>query len=503
MDLKKTRKGLLSAVMAALLVLVMGATTAFAAGTGAITITNAAKGQSYSLYKIFDATVTADNTLAYRVKAGEVKTAAEAADSPFTVSKESDVDGWFNVTPKGATPEKVTAWVKKHFVKGDVVSGITKIDTKTASGRTVEFAGLDFGYYYVTTSNGSAVNLNNAGSQKVEIKDKNTNKPVVPEEGGKDNLKTIVQAHGNDITGHQSNGSAAIGDTVKFKIAFGTTNFEGDKVVTAYTVTDTPKGLKIKQDSVVVKVAGKKINTPGDYTISFDEAGKMTIVIKWANGEGDTAEPIYNQGDKVEITYEAVVTAEKGTNSANVKTNNTTDGGVTDPDNTVETCSLHLIKIDEAKVMLNGAQFKLYKTNADSKTAVKFVKAGDVYTVANDEQIASGKNITDVIDAGKVEVKGLANDYTYYLEEIKAPNGYNKIEGLIEVNMKNGLADSQIVMKDKTHYTSGGLSIENRKGGQMPETGGMGTTILYIAGAALIVCAGVALVARRRASINE
>ena len=68
--MKHARK--LASLLLALVMVFALATTAFAqdvtvtGGTGSITISNAAKGETYTIYKLFDATVSADgSSIAY------------------------------------------------------------------------------------------------------------------------------------------------------------------------------------------------------------------------------------------------------------------------------------------------------------------------------------------------------------------------------------------------------------------------------------------------------
>ena len=42
------------------------------------------------------------------------------------------------------------------------------------------------------------------------------------------------------------------------------------------------------------------------------------------------------------------------------------------------------------------------------------------------------------------------------------------------------------------------ITVENNGGSTLPETGGIGTTIFYVAGALLVLCAGVLLFVRLR-----
>ena len=47
------------------------------------------------------------------------------------------------------------------------------------------------------------------------------------------------------------------------------------------------------------------------------------------------------------------------------------------------------------------------------------------------------------------------------------------------------------------------ITVVNEAGSQLPTTGGMGTTVLYIAGAALVLGAGITLVVRRRMNSDQ
>ena len=111
-------------------------------------------------------------------------------------------------------------------------------------------------------------------------------------------------------------------------------------------------------------------------------------------------------------------------------------------------------------------------------------------------------------DDGVVRFVGLGAG-TYTITETKTPSGYNTLapvtvdiaftanptgEGAVHWSKTSG---------DATYNPATGvfeMTIENQKGSELPETGGMGTTMLYLVGAALVICAGVLLVTRRRMS---
>ena len=118
---------------------------------------------------------------------------------------------------------------------------------------------------------------------------------------------------------------------------------------------------------------------------------------------------------------------------------------------------------------------------------------------------------------GLFGVSGL-DDGTYYLMEIKAPNGYNLLEDEVKLDITattyNGqewtgvAADAlnvlQVAVDDgeaENGNTDTGVvnvTVKNNQGATLPETGGMGTTLFYIIGGLLVVGAGILLVVRIR-----
>ena len=110
---------------------------------------------------------------------------------------------------------------------------------------------------------------------------------------------------------------------------------------------------------------------------------------------------------------------------------------------------------------------------------------------------------TIVVKDGQAVVEGLDSDSAtkYYLEETKAPAGYNKLDGRFEITMDSGNLVAQISHDrqagDNT-WTSGGVHVVNKTGSELPSTGGMGTTVLYVAGGVLVAGAAVAFAAKKR-----
>ena len=129
----------------------------------------------------------------------------------------------------------------------------------------------------------------------------------------------------------------------------------------------------------------------------------------------------------------------------------------------------------------------------------------------------NGLILTSAAD-GTFKIAGL-DDGTYYLREIQAPNGYNLLEEDVKLVISATTANGQdwnsgiaadalkglTITVDNGAAQNGDLdtgivnvTVENKQGATLPETGGMGTTLFYIIGGLLVVGAGILLVVRIR-----
>lgn len=135
-----------------------------AGGTGTITVRNASQSQKYTIYKLFDATVTEDGSgISYKVPTGKIL----PADNPYFA-----VDSKGNITAKeGATvsSEAFAAWAKNFG---------TEVTSATANDNSLVFTHLTFGYYFVTSSLGAVLTVDSTTPNATVI-DKNTTNPII------------------------------------------------------------------------------------------------------------------------------------------------------------------------------------------------------------------------------------------------------------------------------------------------------------------------------------
>lgn len=439
-------------------------------GQGSITISNASQGDTYKIFKLFDATVTADGTgISYKLPAGKT------VDN-FGGSQWFDIDSKGNITAKSGadlTSEAFRTWALQH---GEEVA------SAVAEDNTLTFSAVPYGYYFIQSTLGTIISVDSTQPNATVI-DKNTTNPTIPDPNAGGGKKILNGASTAEQT------TAKIGDTINFQIKFNATNYvtkdRQTKQIVSYTIEDTPTALSINQDTVQVKVGGADITAKVSKT--FESSGKMKLVLTWVEANNKT---IYKSPSEVVVTYSAVVTKDakegQATNAATIGYN-TSDAPTetptpVDPNKPTETTKVTthrftLKKTNDANETLTGAEFKLYDA-ANNGTEIKVVKDGDQYRVAQaDEQGV-------VIEAGEVVIKGLKHSTTYYLEEIKAPNGYNVLTSRQAIEVK----------EDNTAKAN----VVNKKGAVLPNTGAIGTTLFYLLGSVLLLVALVYTISKRR-----
>ena len=162
---------------------------------------------------------------------------------------------------------------------------------------------------------------------------------------------------------------------------------------------------------------------------------------------------------------------------------------------------------------LKDAVFVLYKSDG---TGNKYYKWDEVnkkvtWVAEAEKETAATQKATN--EYGKATFEGLKAG-TYYLEEITAPKGYNKLKDPVEVKIEptydtNGTLDTSAGTCKLTQDAANGnhyyqvQSIANKAGAVLPSTGGIGTTIFYVLGSILVLGAAVLLIVKKRMKDQE
>lgn len=479
-----------------------------------ITVTNPAPDASYSAYKIFDAVKVGDGEDIYRYTIDEgsewfgilgIKaddgTVASTIEGMTIHKAESDASTTHVVTFDGDSEKYIADLVAKIR---DNLEGKTANATLTNNGNVASAEVTDAGYYFVNTSTGALCNLFTA-TEDVQIIDKNKH----------------MFDKALDYTEEEMHRDFAIGDNVKFRIDSNVPSTLGYTKYT-YVIGDTmPEQLKLKTDSVRIAVGDVELATD-KYTIDAKETGfEITFDMLALNGDNDA-----NAMKPIAVTYTAVVkdNAKFGVYENNAKLiHGPYEKG--DPklkeEHDKENIFNHQIIINKVdggaaeKAPLSGADFVLCKEEGDKVFFYKMTAPAaegedpkiewvEAAGIADVRAAVQNKTVADMADAGTI-TKATTNDAgvadfsglrcgTYFLIETKAPAKYNPLLEPVKV----ALTATEEGISAGTNVYQVESEVENIKGSVLPATGGMGTTLFYLGGCALVVGAFGALAAKRR-----
>lgn len=351
--------------------------------------------------------------------------------------------------------------------------------------------------------------------------------------------------------------TVAVGDTVTFTVTTVIPGFSDNYTAPVFKVTDTlsaglelvtdsekldaPTGANVDYDVTENGTSGFTLAFSADYLKTVKTATAVTITYQ-AKVTSAAATSVNQETNTVTVNYSNSPSDTEGHGVLKDKTNHYTfdiNGDLFGGTN-YETTEVVKVGVDKdgneiTKTVqvdngnsygaLQGAEFKLYKDEACKQEYSNTLFTNPITTDAK----------------GKLKIKGL-DAGTYYLKETKAPDGYiadtavhtieikttitekevtEKVDG-VDVTYKTNSLDSYSIKidgietanytmtnnltQDITSVTQGDTvvgtddhsgKIKNTQGVELPSTGGIGTTIFYIAGSALVLVAGAALFARR------
>lgn len=476
----------------------------------------------------------------------------------------------------------------------------TSVASAVASGETVEFKDIPYGYYVIESSLGATVTIT-SNAPDVQVIDKN-------QTPGMNFQKKVWDAKANNGAGAWADSNTAnIGDLVKYQVSFKATNYAGSDQVKYYSIHDT-KGDALWVEfgnetnatyDISVSVGGVKLDrgyylpvgdvAPTDSTkweweylgnwgttakernnaqwyLEHRGLDEFYIRIPWLEGhsvtgsqtdvynfEFTTSKSLYDSPVEVVVEYWASVepNADIGGgsntnlyNSASVKWTCFKDSGTTLTDTVyTEVFGIGLLKTDSANGdALAGAEFKLFLDSACTQPL--YVIPTDIEGVyVKDDLDAPGKIITGEgkqtsreiyaakLDAylngatqknlvvspvnGKIVILGLDKG-TYYLQETKAPSGYNSLHTAVSIEAGVGTTEfyvyansegavANVQAEDITYaenvYLITKTVVENSQGKELPSTGGEGTFWLITIGTLMAIGFAVFLITHKKMSI--
>lgn len=471
------------------------------ATTHTITIANSNDGHTYEAYQIF----TGDFTVVEGAKKlSNLKWGANAKDRNAGDEVGDNIYG----DNHAITADEIIALV--DFGK-DPVARSTFGDGKYT------ISGLPSGYYLIKDKDDS---LNGTGetytSYILEIVEDSTVTPKssVPQSEKKIEDKNDSLARTSEW---QDSADYDIGDTINYRLvanlAANVETYKDDYYLVFHD--EMSDGLTYVSGSAVLYIDGSPIAVE-QYDTKWENQ-KLTITLTDAKDLGAKNNSVVTVLYSATLNENAVIGAAGNpntmyleyANNPNWEGEGTPDTGKT-PDDTVIafTYKLSVDKVHKTGVSddgtdileaLEGAGFTLYKKDG---TTAAYLPVGEELT---------GDAMTNFTWTG-------LDDGDYKLEETTTPAGYNTIDPIFfTVTAEHDvLADDPKLTKLSGDATSGEIvfsinvdegtlsnQIVNQQGVQLPETGGVGTTMIYVVGGIMVLAAVILLVTKKRMASAE
>lgn len=486
----------LMGLMLTLLMIISTVKPTFAQGTNSLTIENTGKTPHYfELYQIFTGEVSQEEG---KMKLSNIQWGDGVKDPVGVASEKAEA------LKSEADAEKFAKEISLKLQNPNTSSEVSV-------GEKHLFDNLQEGYYLVKDVESiQSDEIENSAHTlyilkvvgKVEAKTKLDVPSVIK------HVKDINDSDDKDYKDWAKTADHDIGDKVPFKLT-GTLPSNFDKYETyKYVFHDEGSiGLTFQEDSIkvyAIKNQDKinlmqdndyKITTSGNnFDLTFENlktnksiTKEHKIVVEYTAKLNDQA-VIGSKGNPNEVYLEY-------SNNPNKSGDGT---GKTPKDKVIVFTYKVIVNKTDGKNPLKGAAFKLEKFNLGNNK-YELVK-----------EIEAGENTT-------FEFKGI-DDGKYKLTETKKPPGFNKIQP-IEFNVVATHEDDPLKLTDLNgnaiegtiqltmtkDVTNGSLStdIVNKQGPELPETGGMGTKIIYTVGTVLVLGGVIYLVTKRKLSINR
>ena len=377
-------------------------------------------------------------------------------------------------------------------------------EKEVAANQTASIGGLAAGYYLVKDKASSQNQTNGAYTSyilKVVNDTTATTKLDVP------TVEKKVQDK-NDSTGvtsgWQDSADYDIGDDVPYQITGSMPANIGDYTSYKYVFTDTmSKGLSFKTGSAKIMIGTTEVT--GKFTEKIITNDDDSTTVTWSCDDLKTAGVGLTPTTKVVVTYkatlnkDAVIGSAGNPNTVNLTYSNNPNkdhegetGKTPDDKNIVFTYKTVVNKVDQdGTTPLKGAGFTLQKKVNGEYTDVKTFTAGEDTTFT---------------------FSGL-DDGEYKLIESTTPAGYNTITPIeFTISAKHDETADEPKLTELTvskasvgatftpNTNEGSLTtnVVNKKGSTLPETGGMGTTLLYAVGGVLVALAAAYIIISKK-----
>lgn len=464
-----------------------------------ITITPTTSDHTYEAYQIFEGKLSNDKLSDIKWGNAITEEGKTALLNEYNAKDAADLAE--KLSKFASKSEQIKAFAKK------VSQYLQNPTSAKAEGNTATITVDKAGYYLIKDQDNSLGENDETYTEFIlKVVKNQTVAPKSNKPTSEKKVKDINDSEGTTMTDWQDSADWDIGDKVPFQLK-GTVaaDYDNYKVYKMTFHDHESKGLTFNKDSVKVYVDGKQVTDTSKYEVVTEGLKDgCTFEVKFADLKQISS---VKAGSVITVEYEselnenAVIGSEGNPNTMHMEFSNNPNneqGGETGktPDDKVIVFTYKTIinKVDPDGQPLKGAEFKLEKKVGEEWVEKAVVKndAGTTFTF-----------------------KGL-DDGVYRLTETVTPEGYNTmnpnpLEFTISATHEETAVEPKLLTLsgnpksgDVTFDSSleNGIlttNIVNKSGSSLPETGGMGTTVLYAAGTLMILAAAAFLVMKKKA----
>ena len=409
-----------------------------------------------------------------------------------------------------AFADAAAAYARSHQTE---LASLKSSQTAGANATSVVIANLVPGYYLVLPEGGSTNVTRQTDAMILNVPSSRSSSL---------NLKSVYPTVTKTVDSGKKETSAQIGDTVTFTLTSAVPEMSDYSTYVFNFVDTMSNGLDYVANSVAVTIGGQNAKT-SDYSVTYSEH-VLTVAfsnLKTAKKiDGENVETNVAAGDAIIVTYNAtlnenaVIGGTGNLNEAKVEYSNnpvsTGTGESLPSDSKVYTYPIEIHKYhdsDTSDNRLAGAVFELKASNAANAPAINLIAVNtstNTYRIAKSGESNTVTQVTTLTN-GVITINGL-EEGTYYLYEVAAPTGYNRLTDPITIVIAPTVSGSNSDYSTPL-YTVGSsaasgsdiIPVENRGGTVLPSTGSFGTIGLTIAGVAVVLF-GVIFLSRKKKS---
>lgn len=505
----KSIKRIIALLLTAVMTMTMSV-TAFAANPSCTLTVNVKggqdlKGQTISLYKLFDlSTSKSGETTNYAYTVSKTTGYKDALKSALGTSLQGTTDeDYVNaVLNLGKDNSDAVQKFANDFTATALKSKLsaTKTSNKITEPKTsFDFNNLTPGYYLVYVTGGKEIQ-----SSLVTV-EKETNTV---------NLKTEAPS----ITKTADKDTVSIGQVVKYTVTGSVPDTTGyaeyvynihDTLSSGLDFVNDENGAPTSDGNVKVTVAFKDATAastaPTTATLDTANKRKMSLDLSaWVKANQTNKGKEFNVTYYAKVNKDAVVTEK---NKAQLEYGNKPGETTTTTPSEAKTPTypLDINKIKTgSKEKLAGAKFSLYTSETDAKNGtnpIKVTGSNGNYVVNPESTTTEFESVKSIdVEGYNLRVNGLAEG-TYYLVETKAPDGFNKLTAPIVIKITKsttGNEEDWTLSKNDVKEEDKIIDVENSTGSMLPSTGGMGTIAFTVVAALLLLGVAVSFIRDRK-----